>query len=195
VPTRSIRFDDANTRIPVPTETGNLIVDLPGRGTLRNANRLLFLTHMDTVPLCAGAKPKLQGRKIVNQAKTALGGDNRTGCAVLVTLAAELHRQRAEHPPLTLVAPERGISSMLVLAQALVAVRAGSWFGKVEKNGRAGTRNVGLVSGANDGPAGIATNVVTDYVRVLARAAARTPSSSRRPRSRTGPRSQKPRRL
>jgi len=31
VPTRSIRFDDANTRIPVPTETGNLIVDLPGR--------------------------------------------------------------------------------------------------------------------------------------------------------------------
>jgi len=58
---------------------------------------------MDTVPLCAGAKPKLQGRKIVNQAKTALGGGNRTGCAVLVTLAAELHRQRAEHPPLTLL--------------------------------------------------------------------------------------------
>jgi acetylornithine deacetylase/succinyl-diaminopimelate desuccinylase-like protein len=34
-------------------------------------------------------------------------------------------------------------------------------------NGRAGTSNVGLVSGADDGSAGIATNVVTDYVRVL----------------------------
>ena len=90
VPARCIRFDDAHTRIPLPTETGNLIVDLPGRGALENADRLLFMTHMDTVPLCAGAKPKRQGRKIVNAAKTALGDDNRTGCAVLVTLAAEL---------------------------------------------------------------------------------------------------------
>ena len=34
VPARAIRFDDAHTRIPLPTETGNLIVDLPGRGAL-----------------------------------------------------------------------------------------------------------------------------------------------------------------
>ena len=55
----------------------------------------MFMTHMDTVPLCAGAKPADQGRKIVNTVKTALGGDNRTGCAVLVTLAAELARAEA----------------------------------------------------------------------------------------------------
>src|SRR6476660_8412581 len=103
VPAKLIRFDDVHTRIPLPTETGNLVVDLPGQGTLKNANRLLFLTHMDTVPLCAGAKPKRQGKKIVNTAKTALGGDNRTGCAVLVTLAAELFRQKLDHPPLTLL--------------------------------------------------------------------------------------------
>ncbi len=30
VPASAIRFDDANKRIPLPTETGNLIVDLPG---------------------------------------------------------------------------------------------------------------------------------------------------------------------
>ena len=30
VPASAIRFDDANTRIPLPTETGNLIVELPG---------------------------------------------------------------------------------------------------------------------------------------------------------------------
>jgi len=103
VPARAIRLDDANARIPLPTETGNLIVDLPGKGTLHNQPRLMFMTHMDTVPLCAGAKPKRQGRKIVNSAKTALGGDNRNGCAVLVTLAAELARQKLDHPPITLL--------------------------------------------------------------------------------------------
>ncbi len=103
VPAKSIRFDDAHTRIPLPTETGNLIVDLAGRGSLGNAERVMFMTHMDTVPLCAGAQPKRQGRKIVNTAKTALGGDNRTGCAVLVSLAAELQRQKLDHPPLTLL--------------------------------------------------------------------------------------------
>jgi tripeptide aminopeptidase len=103
VPARAMRLDDANKRIPVPTETGNLIVDIPGRGALGNADRLLFMTHMDTVPLCAGARPKRQGRKIVNEARTALGGDNRVGCATLVTLAAELARRQPDHPPLTLL--------------------------------------------------------------------------------------------
>ena len=227
IPARAIRFDDAHKRIPVPTETGNLIVDLPGRSALKDAPRLLFMTHMDTVPLCAGAKPKRQGRKIVNAAKTALGGDNRTGCAVLVSLAAELIAHKPDHPPLTLlftvreesglwgarfvdladlggvtmgfnydggaaskvsigavgaerweaeifgrashagVAPERGISATLILAEALTAARAAGWFGKVEKNSGAGTSNVGSVSGASGGAAGDATNVVTDYIRVL----------------------------
>ena len=103
VPAKAIRLDDANTRIPVPTETGNLIVDLPGRGALHNQPRIMFMTHMDTVPLCAGAKPKKSGRKIVNEAKTALGGDNRCGCGVLVTLAAELEKQKLDHPPITLL--------------------------------------------------------------------------------------------
>ncbi len=103
VPAKAIRFDDAHKRIALPTETGNLIVNLPGHGTLKKSPRLLFMTHMDTVPLCAGAKPKLQKRKIVNAAKTALGGDNRTGCAVLATLACELMRQKLDYPPLTML--------------------------------------------------------------------------------------------
>ena len=98
---KNIRFDDANTRIPVPTQTGNLIATLPG--TRKNEKPVLFMTHLDTVPLCAGAKPKLDGRRIINAAPTALGGDNRTGCAVLVTMVAELLRQKLPHPPLTLL--------------------------------------------------------------------------------------------
>ena len=100
---KSIRFDKANEKIALPTETGNLIVDLPGVGRLKSAPPLLFITHMDTVPLCAGASPQHKGRKIINTAKTALGGDNRTGCGVLVTLATELHQQKLDHPPLKLL--------------------------------------------------------------------------------------------
>src|SRR3954453_7160920 len=226
VPADAIRLDDANTRIPVPTETGNLIVDLPGRGAMHNQPRIMFMTHMDTVPLCAGAKPKLKGRKIVNEAKTALGGDNRAGCGVLVTLAAELARQNLDHPPITLlfcvreesglwgarfvdkadlrspvmafnydggsasnvvvgavgadrweveifgrashagVAPERGLSSTMILALALAEVKKGGWFGKVVKGKKQGTSNVGPVTGGPGRPAGDATNVVTDYVHV-----------------------------
>ena len=104
VPDDAITFDDSHTRIPEPTQTGNLIVKLPG--TAKKATKpILFMTHMDTVPLCAGAKPVVKGKRVVNEHEgtTALGGDNRTGCAVVVTLAAELIRQKLPHPPLTLL--------------------------------------------------------------------------------------------
>ncbi len=100
VPASAIRFDDANTRIPLPTQTGNLIVDLPGT---RAGPRIMIATHLDTVPLCAGAKPKREGDRIVSDGTTALGGDNRTGCAVLVTLAETLLKHKPSHPPITLL--------------------------------------------------------------------------------------------
>ncbi|WP_269930955.1 M20/M25/M40 family metallo-hydrolase [Aminobacter sp. HY435] len=100
VPASAIRFDDANKRIPLPTETGNLIVDLPGT---RPGPRLLFSTHLDTVPLCAGAKPRREGDRIVSDGTTALGGDARTGVAVLVVVAETLIKHKLPHPPITLL--------------------------------------------------------------------------------------------
>jgi tripeptide aminopeptidase len=100
VPARSIRFDDTHERIPVPTQTGNLLAYLPGTFA---GPRLLFMTHMDTVPLGAGAVPVKKGNRIVPKGETALGGDNRTGCAVLVNLAATLLKHNLPHPPLTLL--------------------------------------------------------------------------------------------
>jgi len=226
VPPKSIRHDDANARIPMPTQTGNLVVNIPGAGALANAPRQLYMTHLDTVPLCAGAKPVRKGKKIVNEAETALGGDNRTGCAVLVTLAAELIQQKMSHPPITLlftvreesglfgarflnpaefddvsmgfnfdgrsaddvivgavgadrweveilgkashagVAPERGISAMMILAHAMTDIQAKGWWGKILKDGKEGSSNIGPVGGKNDRTAGDATNVVTDFVLV-----------------------------
>jgi tripeptide aminopeptidase len=100
VPAGAIKFDNANERIPLPTQTGNLIVQLPGT---TGGPRLLFSTHLDTVPLAAGAVPVRKGKKIVPQGVTALGGDNRTGVGVLVTLAATLLQKKLPHPPLTLL--------------------------------------------------------------------------------------------
>jgi tripeptide aminopeptidase len=100
VPRRAIFFDNANEQIPLPTETGNLIVTLPGNAP---GPRRMFMTHLDTVPLCAGAKPVRKGNRIVATGPTALGGDNRTGVACLVTLAATLIERALLHPPLTLL--------------------------------------------------------------------------------------------
>ena len=100
VPRKAMRFDSAAERIALPTQTGNLIVQLPGT---RPGPRRMFSTHLDTVPTCAGAKPKRQGKRIVSESATALGGDDRTGVGVLVTLATTLLERQLPHPPLTLL--------------------------------------------------------------------------------------------
>jgi tripeptide aminopeptidase len=100
IPRKAIRFDRAHEQFPTPSQSGNLIVTLPG--TLPGPRRLL-MTHLDTVPLCAGARPVRKGRRIVPAGATALGGDNRTGVACLVTAAATLHERQLPHPPLTLL--------------------------------------------------------------------------------------------
>jgi tripeptide aminopeptidase len=100
VPASAIRYDTVHQRIKLPTEVGNLIVDLPGT---KPGPRLLFSTHMDTVPLCKGAKPRREGDRIVSNGTTALGGDNGTGCAVLIALAKTLIDHKLPHPPITML--------------------------------------------------------------------------------------------
>jgi tripeptide aminopeptidase len=95
-----ICFDKAHEKIAPPTQTGNLIVLLPGT---RPGPRRLFMTHLDTVPLAAGAKPMRDNGRIKPAGVTALGGDNRTGVGVLVTLVATLIEHQLPHPPLTLL--------------------------------------------------------------------------------------------
>lgn len=233
VPATAIRFDDVHKRIPLPTQTGNLIAELPGTAL---GPRLLFSTHLDTVPLCAGAQPKRKGDRIVSDGTTALGGDNRTGCAVLVSLVETLLKNNLPHPPITLlftvreesglhgarelnpadlggatmcfnvdsklaselitgavgqenwdveikgkashagVAPEKGISATLVAAIGLTEAQRNGWFGKVVKPEGRGTSNIGVFGGKEGHPAGDATNVVTDYVRL--KGEARSPDAA-----------------
>lgn len=97
-----MRTDDAHRRLGPGYETGNLIVQLPGR---IKAPRILFSAHMDTVPLCRGAVPQIRGNRIVSKGGTGLGGDDRSGCAAMVTLAQTLLQQNLPHPPITLLFP------------------------------------------------------------------------------------------
>ena len=95
-----MKHDEAHQRIPGDFEIGNLIVKLPG--TVKGPRRL-FMGHMDTVPLCRGCVPVRRGNRIVSKAKTALGADNRTACAALVSMVETLLKRNLPHPPLTIL--------------------------------------------------------------------------------------------
>ena len=100
VPPSCIELDTANRRIPGGGEVGNLIVKLPG--TKRGPRRLL-MAHLDTVPICVGSQPVLSGDVIrSSNPATGLGGDDRAGVAVILTVAIELLRSGRPHPPVTL---------------------------------------------------------------------------------------------
>jgi tripeptide aminopeptidase len=236
VPKKWIAFDQAHNAIPLPTQTGNLIVKLPG--TIAGPRRL-FSTHLDTVPLCAGAVPILKGARITAKGKTALGGDNRTGVACLVTMIATLLARKLPHQPTTVLftvreesglwgarlvdpvdlgkpivgfnvdgerpenitigavgadrweaeiigrashagsAPEQGISATMVAALALRDIHQQGWFGKVAKDSKIGTSNIGSVAGADGASAGQATNVVTDYVLIRGESRSHDPAFCR----------------
>lgn len=103
IPDGQMVHDRAQEQSEYGGEVGNLIVHLPGR---LPGPRLLFSTHMDTVPIAVGCRPRLdteRGRIVNDAAGTALGGDNRLGCAALLHLARALLARSGDHPPVALV--------------------------------------------------------------------------------------------
>ncbi|MEM7312643.1 MAG: M20/M25/M40 family metallo-hydrolase [Planctomycetota bacterium] len=66
-------------------------------------------------------------------------------------------------------APERGVSAIAIASLAIADLHRNGWHGQVEKNGKSGTTNVGVING------GAATNVVTDHVTLRAEARSHDP--------------------
>ncbi len=159
VPRKNIRFDKANELIPLPTQTGNLIVTLPGPP----------LTVLFTVREESG----LWGARFVNPADLehpvlGFNVDGRSPHEItLGALGAERWEAevigRASHAG---AHPQQGISATVVASLALVEVFEKGWFGKIRKNGQEGTSNVGSIGDQLGRSAGQATNVVTDYALV-----------------------------
>ena len=221
-PAAAIMVDRAHEKTPLKGNCGNLIVKLPG--TLKGPRRL-FMAHMDTVPVCKGAKPVVAGRFVQSaDPATGLGGDDRAGVGVVLTTALEILRQKLPHPPLTFlfaiqeevglygarfvkaadlgrpklafnfdggavekltvgatgghrleitidgipshagVAPEKGVSAIAIASLAIASLVEDGWHGLVEKGGKRGTSNVGVIH------AGEATNVVADRAALRAEA-------------------------
>ena len=107
-----IRHDRAHKKIRGDYEIGNMIVRIPG--TIR-APRRLFMGHLDTVPLCRGAVPVRKGNRSGSKKATALGADNRTSVACIVTLVETLLKHDLPRPPLTVlltVGEEVGLSGV-----------------------------------------------------------------------------------
>ena len=227
-PASAIMFDKANTKTPLKGDCGNLIVKLPGTVT---GPRRLLMAHMDTVPVCQGAKPIVAGRFVKSaDPKTGLGGDDRAGVGVVLTTALEILTHKLPHPPLTFffaiqeevglhgaryakaadlgrpklafnfdggavekltvgatggyrleieidgipshagVAPEKGVSAIAIAALAIASLVEDGWHGLVEKGGKRGTSNVGVIR------AGEATNVVAEKATLRAEARGHDPA-------------------
>jgi tripeptide aminopeptidase len=108
VPAQAMRHDRTFEQSEYGGTVGNLIVHLPRRGGHPGAARL-FMTHMDTVSLCRGGRPRFvpagdgKPARIVNDnPDSALGADCRTGIGALLHLARFLAACPA-HPSIWMV--------------------------------------------------------------------------------------------
>jgi tripeptide aminopeptidase len=92
-------IDDAGSK--VGGNTGNVIARFPG--TIPTAEPIMMSAHMDTVVPGRGVKPIIEGDIIRTDGTTVLGGDDKSGCAVILETIRCLHEQSIPHAPIDAV--------------------------------------------------------------------------------------------
>jgi tripeptide aminopeptidase len=92
-------IDDAGEK--VGGNTGNVIARFPG--TVPTADPIMMSAHMDTVVPGRGVKPIIEGDIIRTDGTTVLGGDDKSGCAVILETIRCLHEQSIPHAPIDAV--------------------------------------------------------------------------------------------
>jgi tripeptide aminopeptidase len=92
-------FDE--TADKVKGEVGNLIARF--EGTVAGVAPLLICAHMDTVSPGEGVKPIVEGDIIRTDGTTVLGGDDKSGCAIICETLHQLREQRIPHGPIEAV--------------------------------------------------------------------------------------------
>jgi len=93
-----VEFDDAGTK--VGGETGNLIAHVPGTVP---GDPLLLCAHMDTVEPGVGVKPVVDGDVIRTDGTTVLGGDDKSGVAIVCECVRVCRERGLAHPPIEVV--------------------------------------------------------------------------------------------
>lgn len=91
-----VEIDDAGEK--VGGNTGNVIARFPG--TIPGAAPIMMSAHMDTVVPGEGVKPIVEGDIIRTDGTTVLGGDDKSGCAVIVETIRCLQEQNIPHVPI-----------------------------------------------------------------------------------------------
>jgi tripeptide aminopeptidase len=81
--------------------TGNVIARFPG--TIPSAEPIMMSAHMDTVVPGKGVKPIVEGDIIRTDGSTVLGGDDKSGCSVIIETIRCLHEQAIPHAPIDAV--------------------------------------------------------------------------------------------
>lgn len=91
----------SNEKVPL-ANAGNVIVKLPGKGTLAHQETLILEAHMDTVEPGNGVKPSItaDGKYVVSDGSTILGADDKAGIAQILEVEAVLRENNLDHPPL-----------------------------------------------------------------------------------------------
>src|SRR5918997_5972696 len=89
-------IDDAGEK--VGGNSGNVIARFPG--TLPHAEPIMMSAHMDTVVPGEGVKPVVEGDIIRSDGTTVLGGDDKSGCAVIIETIRCLQEQNIPHAPI-----------------------------------------------------------------------------------------------
>lgn len=88
-----VRTDDAGEK--VGGDTGNVIGRLPG--SKAGAPPMLLSAHMDTVGPGKGVKPVREEKRIRSDGTTILGGDDKSGLAIILEAVRTLHDASVPH--------------------------------------------------------------------------------------------------
>src|SRR6266446_394649 len=91
-----VEIDDAGEK--VGGNTGNVIARFTG--TIEDAEPIMMSAHMDTVVPGEGVKPIIEGDIIRTDETTVLGGDDKSGCAVIIEVIRCLQEQNIPHTPI-----------------------------------------------------------------------------------------------
>jgi tripeptide aminopeptidase len=121
------QFDRAGEQ--VRGSVGNLIGHLPGNR--EGIPPLLLCAHMDNVVPGEGVKPVIDGDTIRSDGTTVLGGDDKSGCALICEVLHQLHEQKLPHGPIDVVftiCEEIGLLGARHLDLNLVRAREGLVF-------------------------------------------------------------------
>src|SRR3954462_5003261 len=94
-----VEIDDAGQK--VGGNSGNVIARFAG--SIPDAESIMMSAHMDTVVPGRGVKPVVEGDIIRTDGSTVLGGDDKSGCAVILETIRCLQEQSIPHAPIDAV--------------------------------------------------------------------------------------------